>query len=337
MAKRIDFKHVRTNADFGAVLAHYGIELHKDGSKDGQFKGLCPFHDDSKPSLKVNLDRRLYNCFACGASGNVLEFVAEHDGLELRAAAEKVAGICGIALTPGGKEIPSAPSSNAPRPQAKPETPADETLEELPTSNAPLSFELKLTQDDELTAWLSDRGITPEHAQTFGLGRASKRSKTIGDRLAIPLHNVGGELVGYCGRYLGDADADDVPKYILPKGFRKELELFNQHRVAATSETELPYLMVFESYLSVMRFPALHAVSPFGRAISPEQCAAIAALAPKRILVVFDGDEPGYNGARDVAGQLAAVTWTQVVDLPDGTKPHHYSEDRLLELLRQAW
>jgi len=75
MATRIDFKYVRQHADIARVIAHFGIDLHQDGSKPEQMKGLCPFHEDTKPSLKVNTERNIFNCFACKAKGNVLDFV----------------------------------------------------------------------------------------------------------------------------------------------------------------------------------------------------------------------------------------------------------------------
>ena len=60
---------------FHDVLAHYGREQHgqKDGQRD-QIKIICPFHNDHKPSCGVNLEKQLYNCFACGAGSNALDF-----------------------------------------------------------------------------------------------------------------------------------------------------------------------------------------------------------------------------------------------------------------------
>ena len=39
---------------------------------------LCPFHDDSNPSLNIDDERGLYKCFACGAGGDVYNFVREY-------------------------------------------------------------------------------------------------------------------------------------------------------------------------------------------------------------------------------------------------------------------
>src|SRR3954454_24401880 len=98
--ERIDFTFVRQEADFLTVFAHYDIATEGQGV---QRQALCPFHADKKPSLKVNLGRKVFNCFGCGASGNVIEFVRRKEGLdndEVRAAARKLASICGIALAP---------------------------------------------------------------------------------------------------------------------------------------------------------------------------------------------------------------------------------------------
>ena len=98
-AKWVDFKIIRQHLGFADVLAHYGINYQASGH---QVKVLCPFHDDHKPSLGVNLEKGVYNCFACGAGGNALDFVAHMEGLdpdnttELRKAALLAAKTFGI-------------------------------------------------------------------------------------------------------------------------------------------------------------------------------------------------------------------------------------------------
>lgn len=335
MATRIDFKYVRQHADIARVIAHFGIDLQPDGSKPEQLKGLCPFHEDTKPSLKVNTKRNIFNCFACEAKGNVLDFVKDYEGTDLRSAAKTVSDICGITTSAAetAKAAKRPARSNTNRPPVKPEAPDDPAIErQSVTENKPLEFELKLSQDADLTAWLADHGLSDDASKTFGLGRASKRSKTIGDRLAIPLHNISSELIGYSGRYLGDDKADDVPKYILPKGFRKELELFNLNRLPPDHD----YIVLFESYLSVMRHHEhLACVSPFGRDLSAQQLELLQGY--KRFIVVFDGDEPGAHGAASVAGHLATIGWVRTVVLPSGCKPHHLAWDELRPYLLDVW
>src|ERR1041385_2075252 len=92
----IDFAFVKENASFERVLAHYNLQTRGTGV---QRSLCCPFHPDKRPSCRVELDKKIWHCFACDASGNILEFVARMEGEaeDLRAAAVKIAEVCGIA------------------------------------------------------------------------------------------------------------------------------------------------------------------------------------------------------------------------------------------------
>ena len=341
-AVRLDFKRLRSEADFAVVLGAYNIVLAKDGTRPSQSKALCPFHEDKNPSLKVNTDKNIYHCFVCGAKGNILDFVMAMDGIEIRPAAKKVASLCGLAAddtTPvSGKKKPVSQQRpvSAP-PPATPETPGELPAALPPEPNKPLSFALKLEHPVEFMDWLAQRGIDAAAVERFGLGLVSSKSKSIGGRLAIPLHDQAGQLVAYCGRHVGDVVPDDVPKYILPKGFRKDVEVFNLHRYPAEPTTKR-FVVLFESFFSVMRHAAhVHAVTAMGRSISPEQIELLRKANISRILVAFDGDEPGRTGAREVVSQLAPHFWTRIVDMPTGVKPHHLAWDDLRPLLVEVW
>jgi len=43
--------------------------------------GLCPFHDEKKPSFSVSEEKQIYKCFGCGKSGRAVTFVMEHKRL----------------------------------------------------------------------------------------------------------------------------------------------------------------------------------------------------------------------------------------------------------------
>src|SRR2546425_1057472 len=93
----IDFKALRSKLDFEKVLRHYGVEIKR---RDNQHHGFCPLpgHKGNKhsPSFSVNLERGIFQCFGCGAKGNVLEFgalmqnVDPKDGTELRKVATEL-------------------------------------------------------------------------------------------------------------------------------------------------------------------------------------------------------------------------------------------------------
>ena len=74
-----------------------------------------------------------------------------------------------------------------------------------------------------------------------------------------------------------------------------------------------------------------------GSTISEAQIALLRNAAISKVIVVFDGDEPGKTGAREAAAVLAQHFWTRIIDLPLGQKPHHLSWDKLRPLLSDAW
>lgn len=63
-----------------------------------EFKALCPFHPDKNPSFTVNVEKRFFQCFGCGVSGDVFEFVQRTKGLDFMAALKLVANSVGIAV-----------------------------------------------------------------------------------------------------------------------------------------------------------------------------------------------------------------------------------------------
>lgn len=78
--------HDRPRIDVQAFKARFSIEdvvsRHVTLRPAGREKvGLCPFHDERSPSFRVNDDKGTYHCFGCGASGDILTFIQEKDGL----------------------------------------------------------------------------------------------------------------------------------------------------------------------------------------------------------------------------------------------------------------
>ncbi|MCG8357074.1 MAG: CHC2 zinc finger domain-containing protein [Kiloniellales bacterium] len=341
-AQRVDIKYVREHADFAAVLAHYGVALKGDGP---QRSALCPFHRERKGSFKVNLERRLFNCFGCDAHGNVIDFVMQSDDVDAREAAITVAEICDIPTAPPKGEkpareprVPSRRSKGAAAKdtppevdEAPPEEPPDETEEdedneaiEQPTANSPLGFALKLDPDHPyLTARVSQATI-----ETFGLGFCGRG--IMKNRVAIPIHNAGGELVAYAGRWADEEPPDDVPRYLLPKQFHKQLELFNVHRLP----DPVASVVLVESYWSVFRLHELgvSVVSPMGRSMSRQQIELLAGRGVTHVTVLFDGDEPGRSGTEKMLPALARSCFVYAPDVPDGFKPHSADEALLKKL-----
>jgi DNA primase len=93
---------IKTGVDLKALVESRGIDLKKNGK--GYF-GLCPFHDDKNPSLSINPDQNLFQCFGCGAAGDVIRFVELFDKVTFPEAVKRLSG--------NGAAIPKRRSSKA--------------------------------------------------------------------------------------------------------------------------------------------------------------------------------------------------------------------------------
>jgi DNA primase len=343
MGEWLDFNWVKDNASFEAVARHYKLALICSGS---QRKARCPFHEDRRPSLQVNLDKSVFHCFGCNASGNILDFVMKSENCGIHEAATRLMEICRLEPPRGGKpagkgqntrkaahnEGGDGKSGSRPKPRAS-EAPVriqqGPKLEAGRKVNPPLTFRLNLDQDAALP-YLECRDFDKDAAEEFGLGVALRG--LMAGRLCIPIHDAHGELVAYAGRYMG-AVPDDVEKYLLPPKFTKTLELFNLHRALTLAAD---HLIVVEGYFGAMRLHRLGypTVAVMGSSISDEQVAAIEASG-RTPFVMMDGDDQGRKAAEKIACVLVRRIATRLVDLPDGEEPDTISEEFLQENLPQ--
>jgi len=328
----IDFAFVKENASFERVLRHYDLAVRGTGT---QRSIICPFHPDKKPSCRVELDKKIWHCFGCQASGNILEFAArmEGDAEDLRAAAIKIAEVCRIATAaPRGSSAPSRQATphrrkgaGRPKPQleAKAPVPAPPAASDGPI-NPPLTFALKL---DAKHPYLVERGLSAELVAEFGLGYCSRG--VMAGRICVPIHNPAGQLVAYAGRWPGEPP-EGVEKYLLPKGFQKSRVLFNLHRVR-----DAEHLVLVEGYWSTFR---LHAIGVpvaalMGSSVSEEQLALLRERGTRKVTLLLDGDDAGRMARERALPDLASAFFVRAPVLPDGEKPDSVPEGALRALV----
>ncbi len=168
MSTWIDFKELRAKLSFEQVLRHYNVEVKARGT---QHHGYCPLpnHNGKKnsPSFSANLDKGIFQCFGCGAKGNLLEFAALMENTDPKdgAAFLKVAGELQKKFCPELGDVRSKSDKPASQKKAEPK-------DERPVLvNQPLDFELQGL--DEKHPYLFGRGFTPETIRHFGLGYPS--------------------------------------------------------------------------------------------------------------------------------------------------------------------
>jgi len=336
----VNFKQLRESLDFEKVLGLYGVTVKT--SKGNRHQGFCPLptHHAKRrtPSFSAKLNWGAWQCFGCGARGNILDFAVRMEGLDptnmqdLRTVAVKLQEHFGI--VPTGDEGPEANPDEG----RKVEEPAG-----LPTIvNAPLDFELKNL--DPKHPYLVGRGFTPETIEHFRLGFCSKG--LMKDRVVIPLRDHKAALVGYAGRVVDDNRISEAnPRYRFPSGrerngvyydFQKSQFLYNGFAIARTGR--LREICVVESFTAcwwLWQNGFRNVVALMGASCSPQQAELLIRLVVSGGLVTIltDGDEAGERCAVSVFTELAPRRAVRRAKLQDGKQPTDLSAAELKMML----
>ncbi len=250
----------------------------------------------------------MFLCFACQKSGNVLDFVAAMERCSIREAALRLQEWFGV----GG-------------PPARGDMRERELVRKEEGGNSPLRF--ALTGVDPSHPYLLARGIDRATAVEFGVGWYGGPGLQSG-RIVIPIRNAGGETVAYAGRALDGG----LPKYKLPAGFRKGLELFNLDRAAVTGSRSA---IVVEGYFDCLRVHQAGrpwVVALMGSSLSAEQERMLLERF-ERIVLMLDGDTAGRAGSEAIAARLAGKCSVSVIQAPDGSQPDQLSVRAIQQLL----
>lgn len=314
----IDFRAVKAAVSLAEVLQVYEVDWLR-GRRPGQLQGRCPIHRGGRgDAFHVSLSKNAFQCFACQARGNALDFVAAMEQCSVREAARRLAHRFSI---PGRSAVVTAPAGSAGGARGN-------WLGKNEGCNPPLSFTLRGV--DGSHPYLRDRGILPETAAVFGVGLYPGRGLMSG-RVVIPIHDPRGKLVAYAGRTLDGSP----PKYRLPAGFRKSRVLFNFHRAAAWNQETV---VVVEGYFDCLKvhqagFPCVVALMGTVLFDAPE---ALLLGQFKQVILVLDGDSSGRRATESIAAQLAGKCWVRLVWAPAGSQPDQLGPEEIRALLNAS-
>ena len=321
----VEFDALKKAVSLEAVLRWYQVPGLR--RRRHQLQGRCPIHRGKRDdSFRASLAQSAFHCFACQASGNVLDFVAairlrtDVERCSIREAALKLQQWFGIAR-PEGLHLVS-PDSVADRARGV------QLVRKKEGNNPTLRFALRRV--DPGHPYLAERGIKRATAVEFGVGFYAGPGLMSG-RIVIPIRNASGELVAYAGRALDGTP----PKYKLPVGFRKGLELFNLHRAASTASKTV---IVVEGYFGCLRVHQAGlrcVVALMGSSLSTEQ-KRILMERFDRVVLMLDGDAAGRAASRVIGSQLASRSGVVAVNLPDGAQPDQLPPAVMRSLLFEA-
>jgi DNA primase len=333
----IDIDAIKQQVTLQMIFDHYGLTGTRKG---GEVRMICPFHDDTHPSLCANVEKGIWQCFGCGRTGDAITFVMQRNRIDTGdRTADRLAAARSLAQTFGIATL-QPPRSNTSRRQRLPgrPPPVQETGparaqhdaevstgvmvhagDAAPTTgrvNPPLAFTLRQL-DTRHPYLLHDRSLRPETIDHFGLGFYSEKGVMSG-RVVIPIRDETGQLIAYAGRWPGPPPEGE-PKYRFPLNFRKSLAVFNLHRARDHASDGLVVVEGFFSVFDLWQKGRQNVVAVMGCTLSLEQKRLLVQTVGQggRVLLAFDADPAGLRGMRDAVERLVSHVFVRAIELTE--------------------
>jgi DNA primase len=341
MSVRFDYTIVNQVAqanDIVDVVSEH-IALKRKGK---EMVGLCPFHDDHRPSLNVNPTKQIFKCFACGAGGNVFTFLQMRENLTFPQALQRLAERAAIQL-PTDKQQATGDKRESidPNKLAK--------LNEWAAKHFQQNLQNK-QKGKSARDYLAKRKITPQSIKKWQLGLAinspndllnAAKSKAIPqkllqqaglvvtqanstnlqdkfiNRLMFPITDVTGRVIGFGGRAMHQSQ----PKYLNSPTtalFDKSNCLYGlQHARQKIVSTQVA--VVVEGYTDCImahQFGCDNVVASLGTSFTAGQARILRRYA-KKVVLIFDSDTAGT----EAANRALEVCLSQHIDIKLASLP----------------
>lgn len=313
---------VLNNADIVKVVSSY-ITITKKGRN---YVGVCPFHDDTNPSLTVSPEKKIFKCFVCGTSGSAISFVQKFEKVSFFEAMKKVAEISGYSDPRLDKVGPAKKIDEKKEPYLKCLT--DLTLYYQYALGTQEGLEgLQYFEDRNLGAdlrnkyrlgyafkdgkgtidFLVNKGHSLKIIDDLGLSMISNGSQTDKNqgRVIFPICDADGYVVGFSARRIKDgpeAKYVNSPETVL---FHKSSILYNYHIAKEKARID-GYVYVLEGFMDVFALSKIgidSAVAIMGTALTKEHIKLLRNLNVE-VRLCLDGDLPGQKAMMEASKLL---------------------------------
>jgi DNA primase catalytic core len=324
MIEQEKIDRIKTTVDMIALAEAKGVHMKKNGRA---WFGLCPFHNDKNPSLSINPKTNLWQCFGCGAGGDVIRFIELFDGVDFSEAVKR--------LSDNGYH--QRPADNPP--QKAPDKPTPPlTVEQIKLLTRVIEFyHTAFAQSPQAGEYLSGRGITEKSLYAdYKLGLADGRLldtlpkkggikdqlKELGilnqkgtehfyGCLVFPVFDADNNPCGLYGRRIQGAGSDHL---YLP-GPRRGV--FNWQAAKAHKEIILTESII--DSLTLINAGIKNTIPCYGvNGLTRDHMELFKQQNTEAILICFDADAPGKNAAQELKHTLENQgIHTDMIMLPD--------------------
>ena len=333
-------QEVKEKADIVDVISEH-IVLKKKGK---EFVGICPFHDDTKPSMTVSPTKQFYYCFSCGAGGNSIKFLMEFNR----------ANFSDVVLSLAKKNNINIESLNGPQEEAykKQLSRKEELYKILRVTKNWFKSQLNNSLGKEAMRYLiSQRNLNTKIINDFELGFAPDSWKDLfnylskvekfplnlilsaglaiskdnsdkiydrfRNRLIVPIHDMQGRVVAFGGRSLDGQE----PKYLNSP----ESEVFEKGKIlfaldkASSNIRKMDKALIVEGYFDVISLHSkgiTNSVASLGTALNKYQISQLCRCTDnKNIILNFDSDNAGILATKRVINEVESLSLHDQINL----------------------
>ena len=349
---------IRQSVDIVDVIGMY-LPLTKKGRN---YVAVCPFHDDTHPSMSVSQEKQIFMCFVCHTGGNVFTFLTEYLKISYIEAVKKVAELGHVDL--------SSYQLDVEKKEVKKE---NVSMYAMHTEAQKIySYYLNTKLGVEAKSYLNKRHFDDALIKRFQIGYApidpilyqsfsklgfleidmvksglviesSGHFDRFNDRIMFPLHNQQGDVVGFSGRIYKPTQHDS--KYMnSPESdiFIKGQTLYNYHlcKEAVKKEGFVYLLEGFMDVIAMYKAGIENTLAIMGTALTNGHIQALRRLT-STVYLCLDGDRAGQVAMNKAAAQLEEAGFNvKLIILPDGKDPDEiyetYGKEGLIEVLKNT-